>query len=474
MDAGPVVGPAAAPPAPQRRSIWPSIHPRLLELVEYAPLDAHLRQRPSARRAAVVPAQRAGRPSGENLAAEHEARRTRHRRARRRAAAAHELVKAHHGSLAREQRLIIEDELKRGELRGLVATSSLELGIDMGAVDLVVQVESPGAVATGPAAHRPRRPPGRARRRSGRIFPKHRGRPASSARWSSQRMLDGEIEHTRFLRNPLDVLAQQIVAACALDEWTLRRPRRARSRSSAPFGELTDDLFALGARPPRRPVPVRGVRRAPPAARVGPHRRRRPRPRRARSAWRSPTRAPSPTAGCSGCSCPTAPGSASSTRRWSTRAAPARRSCSARRTWRIEEITLERVDRHAGAGPAGQDAVLAAATVPGRPIELGRAVGAVRPRDPGHARATRRLDRLRERHHLDELAAVNLLAYLDEQAEATGAVPDDRTLVVERFRDEIGDWRVCIHSPFGARVNAPWAIVAARPPAEIARRSQSR
>ena len=122
-----------------------------------------------------------------------------------------ELVKAHHGSLAREQRVVIEDQLKRGALRGLVATSSLELGIDMGAVDLVIQVESPGAVSRGPAAHRPRRPLG------GRAEPRARSSPSTAATWSRPRSSrgacsDGLIESTRYLRNPLDVLAQQIVA----------------------------------------------------------------------------------------------------------------------------------------------------------------------------------------------------------------------------------------------------------------------
>ncbi len=139
---------------------------------------------------------------GENLAGEQ---------AGTSAVPGHELVKAHHGSLAREQRLVIEDQLKRGELKGLVATSSLELGIDMGAVDLVVQVESPGAVATGlqrigRAGHQVGAPS------VGRIFPKHRGDLIECA-VVVQRMIDGEIEHTRFLRNPLDVLAQQLVAA---------------------------------------------------------------------------------------------------------------------------------------------------------------------------------------------------------------------------------------------------------------------
>ena len=155
-----------------------------------------------------------------------------------------ELVKAHHGSLSREQRLVIEDQLKRGELRALVATSSLELGIDMGAVDLVIQVESPGAVSRGlqrigRAGHQVGAPS------KGTIFPKHRGDLLETA-VVTRRMREGLIEHTRYLRNPLDVLAQQIVATCAALPPGSELPvseLTAMVRRAAPFAELSDDVL---------------------------------------------------------------------------------------------------------------------------------------------------------------------------------------------------------------------------------------
>src|SRR4051794_27681125 len=152
----------------------------------------------------------------------------------------HELVKAHHGSLSRERRLQIEDELKRGDLRGLVATSSLELGIDMGAVDLVVQVASPGSVASGlqrigRAGHQVGAPS------RGRIFPKHRADLVEAA-VVVQRMRAGLIEHTSIPHNPLDVLAQQLVASCALDEWSVDDLYDL-CRAAANFRNVSRELF---------------------------------------------------------------------------------------------------------------------------------------------------------------------------------------------------------------------------------------
>ncbi len=195
------------------RSIWPSIHPALLELIR-------------AHRSTIVFTN--ARRLAERLAASLNE------------LAEEDLVRAHHGSLAREQRLEVEDALKEGRLRAIVATSSLELGIDMGAVDLVIQVESPGSVASGlqrigRAGHQVGEPS------RGRIFPKFRG-DLLEASVVAERMLAGEIEHTRYLRNPLDVLAQQIVAMCAVEERgvdelldTIRR--------AAPFAELSTDVY---------------------------------------------------------------------------------------------------------------------------------------------------------------------------------------------------------------------------------------
>ncbi len=214
------------------QSIWPSIHPRLLELVqEHRSTLIFVNARRLAERLAT-------RLNELHLEGENRGGRgRRHRRPSR----ASELVKAHHGSLSRERRLLIEDQLKRGELKGLVATSSLELGIDMGAVDLVVQVESPGAVSRGlqrigRAGHQVGEPS------RGKLFPKHRNDLVEAA-VVVDRMQQGLIEHTRYPRNPLDVLAQQIVAMVAMDDWSVD-DLTALVRSSANFAELTDEVLA--------------------------------------------------------------------------------------------------------------------------------------------------------------------------------------------------------------------------------------
>src|SRR6266699_1173205 len=209
-------GPAAVigdEPEGPRRSIWPAIHPRILELVrQHRSTIIFVNSRRLAERLAAAI---------NGLAGE-------------------ELVRAHHGSIAKEQRLLIEDALKAGRLPGLVATSSLELGIDMGAVDLVIQVESPTSVASGiqrigRAGHSVGEPS------RGRIFPKFRGDLLEAA-VVAERMLSGRIEETRYPRNPLDVLAQQLVAMCAVDEWPVEELRET-VRRSANFAELGDDVF---------------------------------------------------------------------------------------------------------------------------------------------------------------------------------------------------------------------------------------
>ncbi len=231
--------PRAAAAGPERTSIWPSIHPVLLELIR-------------GHRSTIVFVN--NRRTAERLAA------------RLNELAEEDLVRSHHGSLAREQRIEVEDALKRGELRAIVATSSLELGIDMGAVDLVVQVEAPDSVASGlqrigRAGHQVGAPS------VGKLLPKYRGDLLQTA-VVAEGMLAADIEATRYPRNPLDVLAQQIVAMTAVDAWTvddlfdavraLRELRRALGRR-----------VRRGARHAGRPVPVRRLRRAPPACRVG-------------------------------------------------------------------------------------------------------------------------------------------------------------------------------------------------------------
>ncbi|QGG96370.1 Lhr family helicase [Actinomarinicola tropica] len=434
-------GPAAAAP-PVRRSIWPSIHPKVLELIEEhrSTLVFVNARRLSERLATRLNELAAG---DENRGAEADGRPPE---------PAHELVKAHHGSLSRERRLLIEDELKRGDLKALVATSSLELGIDMGAVDLVVQVESPGAVSRGlqrigRAGHQVGEPS------RGRIFPKHRGDLVEAAT-VVRRMHEGLIEHTRYPRNTLDVLAQQIVAMVAMDDWHVDDLARI-VRRSATFAELSDEvLFAtldlLAGRYPSdefaelRPRIVWDRVEGTIRARAGAQR------LAVTSGGTIPDR------GLFGVFLPegTRVGELDEEMVYESRVGET--FLLGATTWRIEDITHERVVVTPAPGQPGKMPFWHGDR-PGRPLELGRAMGEL----VRHVRglpAERAMAELRERHGLDELAAQNLVAYLDEQAEATGAVPDDRTVVVERFRDEIGDWRVCVLTPFGAQVHAPWAM----------------
>jgi ATP-dependent helicase Lhr and Lhr-like helicase len=437
----PMSGPAAA--GPVRRSIWPSMHPRLLELVEsHRSTLVFVNSRRLAERLATRLNEL--KFEGENAAAEASGKPPSD-------APAEELVRAHHGSLSRERRLQIEDELKSGRLRGLVCTSSLELGIDMGAVDLVVQVESPRSVASGlqrvgRAGHQVGEPS------RGKLFPKHRADLVEAA-VVVQRMRDGLIEHTRYPRNPLDVLAQQIVAMCALDEWKLDE-LAALVRRSANFAELSDDVLSavldlLSGRYPSdefaelRPRivwdRVNGIVRG----RAGAQR------LAVTSGGTIPDR------GLFGVFLPdgTRVGELDEEMVYESR--PGETFLLGASTWRIEDITYERVVVTPAPGLPGKMPFWHG-DGPGRPLELGRAVGEfVRNVRAWGASAAQRLQ---DDFGLDARAAVNLVQYLDEQAEATGVVPDDRTIVVERFRDEIGDWRVCVLSPFGAQVHAPWAM----------------
>ncbi len=364
-----------------------------------------------------------------------------------------ELVKAHHGSISRQRRLLIEDELKRGELRGLVATSTLELGIDMGAVDLVVQVASPGSVASGlqrigRAGHRVGEPS------RGRIFPKHRADLLEAAA-VVERMHAGEVEHTRYLRNPLDVAAQQVVAMCAMDDWPVER-LAAVLRRCAGFAELSDEVLhsvlelLSGTYPAEefselRPRVVwdraNGVLRG-----------------RAGAQRLAVTNAGTiPDRGLFGVFLPdgTRVGELDEEMVYESRVGET--FLLGATTWRITDITFERVVVTPAPGELGKMPFWHG-DGPGRPIELGRAVGRLvrELRSEGDAEAV--AARLRQRCGLDDTAVTNLLAYLDDQAAATGVVPDDRTVVVERFRDEIGDWRVCVLTPFGAQVHAPWGV----------------
>ena len=237
----PTSGPAAA--GPVRRSIWPAMHPRLLDLVqEHRSTLIFVNARRLAERMATRLNELASeRETGEEAPFVSAEQTTFVGAEGFGAPPAVELVKAHHGSLSRERRLMIEDELKSGRLKGLVATSSLELGIDMGAVDLVIQVESPGAVARGlqrigRAGHQVGEPS------RGRLFPKHRADLVEAA-VVVDRMHKGLIEHTRYPRNPLDVLAQQIVAMVALDDWKVDE-LAVLVRRAANFEAITDEVLA--------------------------------------------------------------------------------------------------------------------------------------------------------------------------------------------------------------------------------------
>jgi ATP-dependent Lhr-like helicase len=414
-------GPAAGPPV--RNSIWPAIHPKLLELIE-------------AHRSTLIFAN--ARRLAERLAARLNE-----------LADDPDLVRAHHGSLSREQRLEIEDALKTGQLRALVATSSLELGIDMGAIDLVVQVESPGSVASGlQRIGRSGHNVGDVSR--GKIFPKHRGDLVEAA-VVTKRMREGLIEETRYPRNPIDVLAQQIVAMTALDDWDVAE-LTALVRRAANFADLSDDVLAavldlLSGRYPSdefaelRPRIVWDRIAGTVRARAGAQR------IAVTNAGTIPDR------GLFGVFLPEGARVGELDEEMVYESRPGETFLLGASTWRIEEITHDRVIVTPAPGEPGKMPFWHG-DKPGRPLELGRAVGAFlrEVRSPGA------VDRLQHEYGLDEWAANNLVQYVEEEAAATGHVPDDRTIVVERFRDEIGDWRVCLLSPFGAKVHAPWAM----------------
>ncbi len=428
----PMSGPAAA--GPLRRSIWPAMHPRLLQLIlEHRTTIVFCNARRSAERLAARLNELA---LQEGVIEE----------------GGEDLVKAHHGSLAREQRVIVEDQLKSGALRAIVATSSLELGIDMGTVDLVIQVESPGAVSRGlqrigRAGHQVGEPS------RGKVFPKHRGDLLEAA-VVVDRMRRGLIEETRYLRNPLDVLAQQIVAHCAMADSTVDGVA-ALVRRAAPFAELSDEVLVsvlelLSGRYPseefRELRPrlvwdrVDGVLRARDGAR--------------RLAVTNGGTIPD--RGLFGVFLPDGKrvGELDEEMVYESRSGEV--FVLGASSWRIEDITFERVVVTPAPGQPGKMPFWHGDR-PGRPLELGQALGAF-VREIRGASSEDAMARLTGDLGLDQWAADNVLRYVREQAEAGGAVPDDRTIVVERFRDEIGDWRVCILTPFGARVHAPWAI----------------
>jgi ATP-dependent Lhr-like helicase len=412
------------------QSIWPSIYPELLELVR-------------AHRSTIVFVN--NRRLAERLAL------------RLNELAEEEIARAHHGSIAREQRLEIEELLKRGQIPCLVATSSLELGIDMGAVDLVVQVESPKSVARGlQRVGRAGHELGAVSR--GRIFPKFRADLLESA-VVARKMRAGEIEETSIPRNPLDVLAQQIVAIAADDEIAVD-DLHALVRRAYPFADLSrvqleNVLDMLAGRYPSdefaelRPRIVWDRTGGTIRGREG------ARKLAVTNAGTIPDR------GLFGVHLVDGGGRVGELDEEMVYEARAGQTfLLGASTWRIEEITRDRVLVSPAPGVPGAVPFWKGEGV-GRPYELGAAIGQASRELVGLPEA-KAIERLREDFLLDQRAALNLVTFLREQEAVTGAVPSDKTIVVERFRDEIGDWRVCILTPFGGRVHAPWAMAIAK------------
>jgi ATP-dependent Lhr-like helicase len=371
------------------------------------------------------------------------------------------VAKAHHGSMSREQRTHVEEELKSGRLPCVVATSSLELGIDMGAVDLVVQIEAPPTVASGLQRV------GRAGHQVGAIsrgvmFPKFRGDLVSCA-VVAERMAMGKIEAVRYPRNPLDVLAQHVVAMVALEPWTVDELADV-VRRAAPFAALPDDALhaVLDMLAGRYPSEEFGELRARITwDRVTGELRGRPGAQRlaVTSGGTIPDR------GLFTVMTPGAddrPGSRvgelDEEMVYESRVGDT--ILLGTSSWRVTDITHDRVIVVPAPGEPARMPFWKG-DAPGRPLELGRALGAF-------IRELSTLDSTEARSRadaagLDERARDNLLGYLEEQRTATRHIPNDRTVLLERFRDELGDWRIVLHSPFGAQVNAPWALaIAAR------------
>jgi ATP-dependent helicase Lhr and Lhr-like helicase len=431
---GTVEEPPTGAPAVAGSSLWPAVEARIVDLVE-------------AHRATIVFA------NSRRLAERLTTRLNDIVSERRPDDAPVEIARAHHGSVSREQRALTEEALKRGELPCVVATSSLELGIDMGAVDLVIQVEPPPSVASGLQRI------GRAGHHVGAIsrgvmLPKHRGDLLPAALVAA-RMSEGQIEALRPPRNPLDVLAQHIVSMVATEPWAVTElaalVRRTSAFAALPDSALDATLDMLAGRYPSdefaelRPRIVWDrvtdiLTGRPGAARLA-----------ATSGGTIPDR------GLFGVFLvgerASRVGELDEEMVYESRAGEIFTLGST--SWRIEEITHDKVLVSPAPGRAGKMPFWHG-DAPGRPLELGRALG-------GFVRELAGVDDAGARERLaagglDDWAVSNTVDYLTEQRAATGTIPDDRTIVVERFRDELGDWRVAIHSPFGAPVHAPWAM----------------
>src|SRR3954453_17554865 len=410
-----------------RKSNWPAIYPELLEQVR-------------AHRSTIVFVN--SRRGSERLAL------------RLNKLAGEEISRAHHGSLAREERTVVEELLKAGELPCLIATSSLELGIDMGAVDLVLQVESPKSVARGLQRI------GRAGHSvgdtsKGRIFPKFRADLLECA-VVTKLMREGRIEPTVVPRNALDVLAQQIVAIVASsDEGVAVDDVYALVTRTHPYAELSRDLLEnvldmLDGRYPSQEFGelrarivwdrVAGTLRA----------------RKGAGALAIVNAGTIPDRGLFSVALPDGRRVGELDEEMVYEARPGQTFLLGASTWRIEEIGRDRVVVTPAPGVPGAVPFWKGDGI-GRPKELGREIGAFSRWAVDQAVRTLQAD-----YDLDALAARNLLDFLREQQAATRVLPSDRTIVVERFRDEIGDWRLCVLSPYGGRVHAAWGLALSR------------
>jgi ATP-dependent Lhr-like helicase len=431
----------AASQGPKRTSIWAAIHPRLVEII---------RQRTStiifvnSRRIAERLAGAINELAGEQLA------------------------RAHHGSIAAAQRAEIEEQLKAGRLRALVATSSLELGIDMGAVDLVIQIEAPPSVASamqriGRAGHHV----GAAS--EGVIFPKYRADLIACAA-VTRAMHEGLVESTRFLRNPLDVLAQQIVAIVA------QPPAKTMATADQSAGIAVEDVFRLI----RGAAPFSSLTRTAFNGVLDLLAGRYPSDEfadlRPRITWDRVHNMLTPREGVKMLAIlnggtipdrglygvflsgtegkPVRVGELDEEMVFESRTGDT--FILGASTWRIDEITHDRVLVSPAPGQPGKMPFWHGDS-PGRPLEFGRRIGHL-VREIRALPRNAALSRLTRDHDLDALAAENMIRFLADQEIATTAVPDDRTIVIERTRDEMGDWRVCVLTPFGSRIHAPWAM----------------
>jgi ATP-dependent Lhr-like helicase len=424
-----VSGPRASGAA-GARSVWPAVHERLVALIrEHRTTMIFVNSRRLAERLA---------SALNDLAAE-------------------ELALAHHGSVAREKRQVIEQRLKSGLLPAIVATSSLELGLDIGAVDLVVQIEGPPSIASGlqrigRAHHHVGGTP------QGVIMPKHKADLLATAA-ATRAMLQGDVEATFYPRNPLDVLSQQIVAMCAIEPYDVELLYRA-VRQAAPFVELPRSAFdgvldMLSGRYPSDEFPdlrprlvwdrVSGNVRA-----------------RSFALRLAVTNAGTiPDRGLYGVFLTGADGPKGGRRvgeldeEMVFELREGEIFLLGASSWRAEQITHDRVLVSAAPGEPGKMPFWHGDR-PGRPVEFGKAVGALT-RSLAQAERRQAETILREQHHLDAPSAHALTDYVHEQLTATGEVPSDRTIIIERSLDEVGDHRVCVLTPFGSRVHAPWA-----------------